>query len=165
LRRRSKGWTSASTGSAYRSALSNAHLSVIDLWPEGVERTLLFVHGYAGVAETWEYQLSHFARLPGGGARPARPRPGDAPFTNYTMDELVEDIETVRQALRSAPSGQALFGGSICVGTPPPTPSTSERSDLYAGEYPCPITVGLPHRRPPSGRGGASGRWNAKCTS
>ena len=42
--------------------LSNAHLSVIDLWPEGVERTLLFVHGYAGVAETWEYQLSHFMR-------------------------------------------------------------------------------------------------------
>ena len=37
-------------------------LSVIDLWPEQVDQTLLFVHGYAGRAETWEYQANHFAR-------------------------------------------------------------------------------------------------------
>src|SRR3990172_2774631 len=99
--------------------LSNAYLSVIDLWPEGVERTLLFVHGYAGVAETWEHQLSHFARsfrvvapdLRGHGQ-------SDAPFTNYTMDELVEDIESVRETLH-LPERFVLvghsFGGSICI--------------------------------------------------
>jgi len=37
-------------------------LSVIDLWPAEVEQTLMFVHGYAGCAETWEYQINHFAR-------------------------------------------------------------------------------------------------------
>ncbi|TFH32149.1 MAG: hypothetical protein E4G99_13105, partial [Anaerolineales bacterium] len=41
--------------------LSDSRLSVIDMWPEGAERTVLFVHGYAGVAETWEYQINHFS--------------------------------------------------------------------------------------------------------
>ena len=27
-------------------------LSVLDLWPEGAERTILFQHGYAGVLES-----------------------------------------------------------------------------------------------------------------
>ncbi|MCH7586640.1 MAG: alpha/beta fold hydrolase [Chloroflexi bacterium] len=41
--------------------ISNSSLNVIDLWPEGVDRTIMFVHGYAGVAETWEYQANYFA--------------------------------------------------------------------------------------------------------
>ena len=32
--------------------LADANLSVIDIWPEGVDRTIVFVHGYAGCAET-----------------------------------------------------------------------------------------------------------------
>ena len=41
--------------------LSQMALSVVDLWPEGAEKTIMFVHGYAGCAETWEYQVNHFA--------------------------------------------------------------------------------------------------------
>ena len=41
--------------------LANANLSVIDIWPEGVEKTIMFVHGYAGCAETWEHQINRFA--------------------------------------------------------------------------------------------------------
>jgi pimeloyl-ACP methyl ester carboxylesterase len=42
--------------------LQRVELSVIDIHPEGVEKTFLFVHGYAGVAETWEHQINHFMR-------------------------------------------------------------------------------------------------------
>ena len=38
-----------------------ADLSVIDLWPEAIDRTIMFVHGYGGCAETWEYQINDFA--------------------------------------------------------------------------------------------------------
>jgi len=134
--------------------LSNVHLSVIDLWPEGVERTLLFVHGYAGVAETWEYQLSHFMR----GYRVVAPDlrghgQSDAPFTNYTMDELVEDIETVREALR-LPDRFVLvghsFGGSICVEYAAAHPEHVGKLILIstAGEYPLPRITSWASRIP-----------------
>jgi pimeloyl-ACP methyl ester carboxylesterase len=42
--------------------LAGAKLSVIDLWPEEIEPTIMFIHGYAGCAETWEFQINHFAR-------------------------------------------------------------------------------------------------------
>ena len=51
----------------------------------------------------------------------------DAPFTNYTMDELVEDIETVRQpcGFRSALFWPGtLSAARSASNTPPPTPST-----------------------------------------
>ncbi len=32
--------------------LANVALSVIDLQPEGVEKAVMFIHGYAGCAET-----------------------------------------------------------------------------------------------------------------
>ena len=34
--------------------LQDAELSVVDIWPEGAEQTIVFVHGYAGCAESWE---------------------------------------------------------------------------------------------------------------
>ena len=80
--------------------LSDVELSVVDIWPEGAEKTIMFVHGYAGCAETWEYQINHFARecrvvapdLRGHGQ-------SDAPFTEYTMSELVDDINTIADKL------------------------------------------------------------------
>ena len=53
--------------------LADSYLSVLDLHPEGTEQTIMFVHGYAGVLESWEHQINHFARqLPGGRPRFAR---------------------------------------------------------------------------------------------
>ncbi|HEY73691.1 MAG TPA: alpha/beta hydrolase, partial [Thermoflexia bacterium] len=80
--------------------LPDMELSVVDIWPEGAEKTIMFVHGYAGCAETWEYQINHFAR----GYRVVAPDlrghgQSDAPFTEYTMPELVDDINTVADAL------------------------------------------------------------------
>ncbi len=38
------------------------YLSVIDIAPAHAKKTIMFVHGYAGCAETWEFQINHFAR-------------------------------------------------------------------------------------------------------
>ena len=42
--------------------VSGAFLSVVDLCPEGAKQTIMFVHGYAGCLESWEFQINHFAR-------------------------------------------------------------------------------------------------------
>ncbi len=134
--------------------LSDAVLSVIDIWPEGVERTIMFVHGYAGCAETWEYQINHFAReyrvvvpdLRGHGQ-------SDAPFTRYTMDELVEDLATIAEELklpeRFILAGHS-FGGSICVEYANAYPERLEKLILIAtaGEYPLPRVASLAYRIP-----------------
>ena len=122
-------------------------LSVIDIRPEGVERTILFVHGYAGCAETWEFQINHFSReyrvvvpdLRGHGQ-------SDAPYTRYTMPELVADIYAITQAL-ALPSQFVLvghsFGGAICVEYASAHPEQIEELVLIAtaGEYPLPKPV------------------------
>jgi long-chain acyl-CoA synthetase len=122
--------------------LANAGLSVIDIWPEGVEKTIMFVHGYAGCAETWEYQINHFSRsyrviapdLRGHGQ-------SDAPFTQYTMSEMVADLQTIAETL-ALPDKFILaghsFGGSICVEYANAHPERLEKLILIAtaGEYP-----------------------------
>lgn len=124
--------------------LHDAELSVVDIWPQGAEQAIVFVHGYAGCAETWEYQVNHFARsyrvvvpdLRGHGQ-------SDAPFTQYTMPELVEDIHTIAEAL-DLPQRFILvghsFGGSICVEYANAHPERLEKLILIstAGEYPLP---------------------------
>jgi pimeloyl-ACP methyl ester carboxylesterase len=37
-------------------------LSVVHLNPEQAEKTMVFVHGFAGCAETWEYQVNPFSQ-------------------------------------------------------------------------------------------------------
>jgi long-chain acyl-CoA synthetase len=124
--------------------LADAELSVIDIWPEGVEKTIVFVHGYAGCAETWEHQINYFARsyrvlapdLRGHGQ-------SDAPLTQYTMPELVADIRTIAEEL-DLPEKFALaghsFGGAICVEYANAHPERLEKLVLIAtaGEYPLP---------------------------
>ena len=134
--------------------LAGAELSVIDIWPEGVERTIMFVHGYAGVAETWEYQIDHFAHeyrvvapdLRGHGQ-------SDAPFTQYTMAELVDDLDAIVEALelpdRFVLAGHS-FGGSICVEYANAYPDRLDKLILIAtaGEYPLPRIASLAYRIP-----------------
>jgi long-chain acyl-CoA synthetase len=134
--------------------LADADLSVIDIWPEGVDRTIVFVHGYAGCAETWEYQINHFVNnyrvvvpdLRGHGQ-------SDAPFSQYTMAELVDDLDTIAHEL-TLPEKFVLaghsFGGSICVEYAVAYPERLERLILIstAGEYPLPRVTSLLTRVP-----------------
>lgn len=124
--------------------VANAYLSVLDLWPEAAKQTLLFVHGYAGVLESWEYQLNYFARnyrvvaldLRGHGQ-------SDAPYTNYTMDEMVSDLQAVVEDLEFPEKFILIahsFGGSIAVEYANAHPERLEKLVLIAtaGEYPLP---------------------------
>ncbi|GAB4424261.1 MAG: hypothetical protein Kow0031_03160 [Anaerolineae bacterium] len=136
------------------SGLANASLSVIDIWPEGVDRTIMFVHGYAGCAETWEHQINHFAHahrvivpdLRGHGQ-------SDAPLTRYTMSEMVADLHAITRRLK-LPDRFTLvghsFGGSICVEYAAAHPEQLDRLVLIAtaGEYPLPKMVSLLYRLP-----------------
>lgn len=133
-----------------------AALSVIDLWPEAVNQTIMFVHGYAGCGETWEYQINHFANdyrvvvpdLRGHGQ-------SDAPYTRYTMDEMVADLHTIVEKL-DFPEKFILvghsFGGSICVEYANAHPERLEKLVLIAtaGEYPLPKAVNLLSKVPTS---------------
>ncbi|MFZ2359951.1 MAG: alpha/beta fold hydrolase [Anaerolineae bacterium] len=129
-------------------------LSVIDIRPEGVERTIVFVHGYAGCAETWERQINYFAKeyrvvapdLRGHGQ-------SDAPYTRYAMPELVADLYAISQHLRLPGQFDLVghsFGGSICVEYASAHPEQINHLVLVAtaGEYPVPKVVSLAYRLP-----------------
>jgi long-chain acyl-CoA synthetase len=134
--------------------LSDVKLSVVDLWPERAEKTIMFIHGYAGCAETWEYQINHFAReyriiapdLRGHGQ-------SDAPFTKYTMSELVDDINSIAEVL-NLPKKFVLighsFGGSICIEYAHAHSERLEKLVLIstAAEYPLPRGASLLSRVP-----------------
>jgi len=134
--------------------LSDVSLSVIDIHPDGAGKAIIFLHGYAGCAETWEYQINHFAHeyrvvvpdLRGHGQ-------SDAPFTEYTMPELVADIDAVANAL-DLPDKFILvghsFGGSICIEYAAAQPDRLEKLILIAtaGEYPLPKSAALLSRVP-----------------
>ena len=125
--------------------VAGSHLSVLDLWPEGAERTILFQHGYAGVLESWEFQINAFASnnyrviapdLRGHGQ-------SDAPYTQYTMDELVADLYAITQVLELPPKFTFVahsFGGSIAVEYANAYPEQLEKLILIAtaGEFPLP---------------------------
>ncbi|MFW5708666.1 MAG: alpha/beta fold hydrolase [Chloroflexota bacterium] len=132
----------------------NSKLSVIDIWPESRDRTIVFIHGYAGCAETWEYQINHFARhyrviapdLRGHGQ-------SDAPFTQYTMDELVEDLNAIVNTLQLPQKFILIghsFGGSICVEYANRYPERLDKLVLIAtaGEYPLPRRAVWAYRLP-----------------
>ena len=130
------------------------NLSIIDICPEGVEQTIMFVHGYAGCAETWEHQINHFSRsfrvvvpdLRGHGQ-------SDAPLTQYTMSEMVADLDAVANTL-NLPEKFILvghsFGGSICVEYANAHADRLEKLVLIAtaGEYPLPKMAALAYRLP-----------------
>jgi len=122
------------------------NLSVIDIHPEGVEQTIVFQHGYAGVGESWEFQITHFASkyrvivpdLRGHGQ-------SDAPFSQYTMNELTSDLYTILKTLgvKTCILVGHSFGGSVCVEYAHRYPETLDKLVLIAtaGEYPLPSFV------------------------
>ena len=126
-----------------------SHLSVIDLSPQDIEQTIVFQHGFAGVAESWEYQLTYFAHqfrvvapeLRGHGQ-------SDAPHSQYDMRELVEDLHAVVTSL-NLPQEFILvghsFGGAICVEYANAYPERIAKLVLVAtaGEYPLPKAASL----------------------
>lgn len=127
--------------------LAHTKLSVIDIQPEQVEQTIMLVHGYAGCIETWEYQINYFSRnyrviapdLRGHGQ-------SDAPLTQYTMPELVADLQAITQTLE-LPEQFILaghsFGGAICLEYATAYPERLTKLALIApaGEYPLPAIV------------------------
>ncbi len=94
-------------------------LSVIEIAPEQPKRTLLFIHGFGGQASQWARQLSHFSRearviaydLRGHGQ-------SDKPASQYTMEEIQQDLETLVTRLRLPERFILLghsFGGAIAA--------------------------------------------------
>ena len=126
-----------------------AELSVIDLAPDDAQGTIVFQHGFAGVAESWEYQLAHFANqfrvvapeLRGHGQ-------SDAPDSDYTMAELAQDLNDVVEALQLPPqfilAGHS-FGGAVCIEYAAAYPERIAKLALLAtaGEYPLPRAAAL----------------------
>jgi long-chain acyl-CoA synthetase len=134
--------------------LSGVELSVVDVWPDEAQDTLMFIHGYAGCAETWEYQINYFGHqyrviapdLRGHGQ-------SDAPYSEYTMDEMVDDLETIASALNLAEPFVLVghsFGGSICAEYASAYPKRLKKLVLIAtaGEYPLPRSASLLSRVP-----------------
>ena len=76
-------------------------LSAIDIWPDQPQRTFVFIHGFGGRAEQWQYQLQKFALdnrvialdMRGHGL-------SDAPESGYGMDQAVADLETALTLLK-----------------------------------------------------------------
>lgn len=132
----------------------NQFLSVIDMHPEHVEETIVFQHGYAGVSESWEHQINHFSQnyrvvvpdLRGHGQ-------SDAPFSQYTMDELIADLQAIVVTL-NLPEKFILvghsFGGSVCIEYANRHPNRIDKLALIAtaGEYPLPRWTGILSRIP-----------------
>ena len=79
----------------------------------------------------------------------------DAPYSQYTMDELVEDLDSIAEYLE-LPEKFVLvghsFGGSICVEYAVAHPERLEKLILIAtaGEYPLPRAVSMLSRIPSS---------------
>lgn len=134
--------------------VAGANLSVIDMQPEQVEPTIMFVHGFAGCAETWEYQINQFAKryrvvvpdLRGHGQ-------SDAPYSQYTMPEIVADLHAIVEHLE-LPERFVLvghsFGGSICVEYANAHPERLDKLVLVAtaGEFPLPRVASWAFRLP-----------------
>src|SRR5512145_1171299 len=79
-------------------------LSAIDVSPERPQRTIVFVHGFGGKAEQWQYQMQKFAMdnrvialdLRGHGL-------SDKPSTGYEMPRIQLDLETALTQLKVTP--------------------------------------------------------------
>jgi long-chain acyl-CoA synthetase len=93
-------------------------ISAIDIQPDGATRTLVLVHGYGGSATQWLYQLQFFGQTMRVVAPDMRGHglSDDPEGLAYTMDGLVDDLETVLDRLEVPRPFYLVahsFGGAI----------------------------------------------------
>ncbi|HNO84614.1 MAG TPA: alpha/beta hydrolase, partial [Anaerolineales bacterium] len=92
-------------------------LSAIDVSPELPKRTLVFIHGFGGKAEQWQYQMQKFALdnrvialdLRGHGL-------SDKPTSGYDMPRIQLDLETALTQLKVSTPFVLIghsFGGAV----------------------------------------------------
>jgi long-chain acyl-CoA synthetase len=124
-------------------------LSAIDISPEHPQRTLVFIHGFGGQAEQWQYQLQKFSLenrvvaldLRGHGL-------SDKPNRGYDMPQLVSDLETALTLLRVKGKFVLIghsYGGAIVTEYALKHPDRVERLVLMAtaGEFKLQPTLKL----------------------
>lgn len=94
-------------------------LSVIDVAPERPLNTVVMLHGFGGNAKQFRYQLQALSDthrcialdLRGHGR-------SDAPLSEYSVDEMIEDLERVLESLQVTESFVLIghsFGGALAV--------------------------------------------------
>jgi len=116
-------------------------LSAIDVSPDHPRRTFVFIHGFGGEAEQWQYQMQKFAvenrvialDLRGHGL-------SDRPGSGYEMNQIIEDLETALTLLQV--KGKVVmaghsFGGAVVTEYALKNPDRVERLILMAtaGEF------------------------------
>src|SRR5690349_1865966 len=124
-------------------------LSAIDISPEHPQRTFVFIHGFGGQAEQWQYQLQKFSLenrvvaldLRGHGL-------SDKPTRGYDMLQLIGDLETTLVLLRVKGKFVLVghsFGGAIAIEYTLKHPDRVERLVLMAtaGEFKLQPTLRL----------------------
>lgn len=124
-------------------------LSAIDVSPDHPQRTFVFIHGFGGQAEQWQYQMQMFAvenrvialDLRGHGL-------SDKPGTGYDMPQLLEDLETALTLLKVKGKFVLVghsFGGAIVTEYTLKHPDRVERMVLIAtaGQFKLQTTLHL----------------------
>jgi len=116
-------------------------LSAIDISPDHPQRTFVFIHGFGGEAEQWQYQMQKFAEenrvialdLRGHGL-------SDHPGSGYDMPQIIEDLETALTLIKA--KGKIVlvghsFGGAVVTEYSLKNPDRVERLILIAtaGEF------------------------------
>ncbi|MGE5643163.1 MAG: alpha/beta fold hydrolase [Byssovorax cruenta] len=120
-------------------------LSAIDISPDHPQRTFVFIHGFGGSAEQWQYQLQNFALdnrvialdLRGHGL-------SDRPAAGYDMAQLISDMETALTLLKVKGKFVLVghsFGGAVVTEYALKNPDRVERLIVLA-------TTGEFHLRP-----------------
>jgi long-chain acyl-CoA synthetase len=116
-------------------------LSAIDVSPERPQRTLVFIHGFGGKAEQWQYQMQKFALdnrvialdLRGHGL-------SDKPTTGYDMPRIQLDLEAALTQLKVSTPFVLVghsYGGAVVTEYALNHPEHIERLILIAtaGEF------------------------------
>ena len=116
-------------------------LSAIDVSPESPLRTIVFIHGFGGKAEQWQYQMQKFAMdnrviavdMRGHGL-------SDKPTAGYDMPRIQLDLETVLTQLKVSTPFVLVghsFGGAIVTEYALNHPENVEKLILIAtaGEF------------------------------